>query len=87
MAAGYLPKDSAGTVIQGFEPTNVIAGAITSISLAGYTAFRPSADVSLKYTFGGVENTNTVNLLKGAITYCKNIDSILCTTAVNIEVM
>lgn len=87
MGAGYLSKDNSGTIIQGFEPTNVIAGAITSISLAGYIAFRPSADVSLKYTFGGVENANTVALSKGTITYCKNIDSILCTTAVNIEVM
>lgn len=85
--AHKLNKDGNNYPIQGFEPSNVIAGSTSAIDLKPYMAFRVSGDVDLTYTFGGVEDTDTVSLPKGSITVCTNIDSITCDTAVTIEVM
>ena len=82
-----LQKDKYANIIQGFEPTNVIAGSTEVISLDGYMAFRVSDYVDITYTFDGVENVNIVSLPKGSITVCTRIDEITCATAVTIEVM
>ena len=87
MTPSKMSRDSEGKKIQGFEPSNIIAGSTSAIDLSNYVAFRVSGDVTLQYTIDGVLTTESTSLTKGAITVCTNIDSITCATAVNIEVM